>query len=188
MAKIKLVHPMEVIDYPRFLGGEHSAASARRKRGPKPEFAWTKALMEAHADWHDIVGIPAVIKFDLEYSVRPTLHIPGAAVMSAGSATVLGLPRIDAVAYHEDGTVSLIESKMEASPSDMLQGVGQLLYYKLLMVSLEGRTVANLILASPRWPAYVIDVIDEYKLPIRLLKVSDEQINAAIPNHLQHHG
>lgn len=185
MSKIKRMHPADVVDYPKFLGGSNSGTTALhvRQRKAKPELAWTKQLMEGHADWYEVIGIAPIERFEVEYPIRPV--VAPNVKLSIGTSSHLGLPRIDAVAYHADGTMSLIEAKLESSPVEMLRGVAQLLYYKMLVLSLEERQVADLILASPSWPAYLIDMIDEYKLPIRLLKVTEDQAIGAIPTHLQ---
>ena len=182
--KIRRLHPMEVIDYPKFVGGEHSGLQSKKRRGPKPETAWTRATMEMHAEWHDVVGIEPFTRYELQYAIRPLLPPPAKRV-SAGESAMLGLPKVDAVGYHDDGRITIVEAKLESSAVEMLRGMAQLLYYKTLMQSLEHARVAHLVLASPSWPAYLIDVIDEYKLPVRLLRITEDQINGAIPTHLQ---
>lgn len=188
MSKVINLNPIDHIEYPKFLGGEHSGAAALRKRDHSTsEMMWTRELMQVSPDWHDLIGISEIVTYEVEHSIRITLD--NGVRLSAAASKNLGLPRADAVGHHADGTITIIESKLDCTVVEMLHGVAQLLYYKTLMASIEQAKVAHLILASPSWPAYVIETICEQKLPIRLLKVGgDGQIAVAIPRHLQEHG
>ncbi len=185
-SKLRVVDPIDVVEYPQFLGGSYSGSKAllrRPKRGPKAETEWTRQLMANHAAWHDVVGLLPIASFEVERQKRPKLELHDAR-LSAGRSMLLGLPKVDAVARLVDGSSCLVEAKLDSSTVEMLRGVAQLLYYKTLLMSLEGANVSGLVLASPAWPAYVIDVIDEYRLPVRLLKVTEDEVFGSVPVHL----
>jgi hypothetical protein len=180
------MEPANLIEFPLFLGGEHSgnrALNGRPTRGPKAEIAWTREVMAANNDWHDVVGIQPFQSYDLEYPICSYRDLFGD-TMGVGRARGLGLPNVDGRGVYADGTVCILEAKLDCSSIEMLRGVAQLLYYKFLMETLEGARVSSLVLASPSWPAYVIDVINEYRLPVRLLKVTSDGVFGSVPLYL----
>lgn len=163
----------ELIEFPklsRTSTGQLYRPSPTKLRAREPE--WVASLMEDHSEWTDAVELPPIVRYDLEYQI--------CSADFKKHAKLIGLPRIDAVAYHEDG-ISLIEAKLKCSPVDMLGGIAQLLHYKTMLRAIEGREVKCLVLACPSFPAFLVETLAEHKLPVRILKVTESSYIGRVP-------
>ncbi len=128
------------------------------------ETEWCLKAMENRSSWLPVLGIDDFDYYELEKSVS----IDG----SGNRRTVL--PRMDAVGWNGD-VATIIEAKVKVTPSTMLGGVGQLLYYKEIMESM-GTAVGRLILISPSWPSFFLRTVEKNKLPISLIQINDDMI------------
>lgn len=146
----------------------------RHRRSHGAERLWLEAVLEDHGTWHDVVSIPPIESVDIEVQVCPPGHSP-----TIGAR--LGLPRIDAIAHHKSG-VTLVEAKVDTSVSSVMAGVGQLLYYQTLAETVLGLNVQHLLLAVPFCPPLLITTIDRFKLPVRVLKATDDQFFGCFPS------
>lgn len=152
---------------------------ARKKAEPRHELSWVKSLMLDHAAWSALVKIPAIERYELEYQISPSRG-------NLGMARRTGFPRIDAIAHHADGSVSIIEAKLECAPQSIMSAVGQLLYYKTVMERTEGVSAASMIVAAPAVPPMVGTLIEIYNLPIRLLMVTPNSYEGLVPRFGAH--
>ena len=135
---------------------------------------WTAKVVADHASWCHLVEIPDVKDVDLEYQVSPIRD-------NLGMARRVGYPRIDAVLRHDDGSVSLLEAKLETSPQAIMGAVGQLLYYRTVLRRTEKATIAHLVLAAPLIPPLVGAMLEECLIPIRLLMVRETEYEGLVP-------
>lgn len=152
------------------------------KRFKQAERAWLEGVMKNASEWHDAVGLPPITGYDTEYRIG--IFNPSGFRMNLDKARKLGMPRIDAVAYHANGETTLLEAKVDTGGIDILQGIAQLLYYKTLMEVCQCKKVDNLVMVAPEFPPFIVQTINEHKLPIRLLRITDTQIAGAIPIHI----
>lgn len=177
MARPVKVAASEVIDFPA-VRKDSRGSILREKRAPvaQAERAWVASLMACSAEWSDVIGLAPLKDVELEHQVRiPRAH--------QGHGRRLGMPRVDALAYSA-GQLVLIEAKLGSSAQELLGGAAQLLHYKTMMEKVEGRRVAHLVLASPSWPPFLIETLDEHRLPVRLLKANEDIFAGAIPSFL----
>lgn len=134
--------------------------------------------MAEHSEWHDVVGLPPITSYELEWHVKPRTR----KTLNWGR---LGLPRLDALTQHADGTVGIVEAKLTTTPGAVSSALGQILYYKMLMEKVSEAKIDHLILAIPLLPAWVVDLCDEYRLPVRILKVTGNHYIGGIPGFLR---
>ncbi|MGY2048895.1 hypothetical protein [Methylobacterium sp. JK268] len=166
-------HP--VIDVREVAIGKSGTLRTRRgARLATSERQWTRDLVAARPQWLDLLELPVVVRADLEYRIAP------AGLRNA--PTSLGLPRIDAVLWHGDDHCSILEAKVTSSLSDIMGGVGQLLYYRTLLGLWRGIHVEALILAAPYLPPFVLETIAQASAPIRYLKATDEEFSGLVPD------
>ena len=163
---------VDLIDFPKAEVTNAGIALKRRKWDGPRETVWCASLMDDYSKWADLVDLAPAARIELEKPISPA-----DVRCSATLRRSMGFPRIDAVVWHDDGTVSLIEAKVTSSPSDVCGGVGQLIYYKTLAEQWWGVDVSALILAAPFLPPFVLDSIANVRAPVRFLKVSDGEYN-----------
>lgn len=167
------------VDFPVFSKAAHNHRGRRVTRVQRVtvgESEWTANVMAQNADWYDAVDLKPIARYDLECNLR-IRDMDGNVGPTSGSL----FARIDAVAYHEDGSVSLIESKIDGTPTELMRGVGQLLYYKTLFNKVQKTHVDNLVLACPSVPPFVVDTILDLNLPVRILKVTNNAFAGFCP-------
>ena len=75
----------------------------------------------------------------------------------------LSKARIDLILFHSDGGVTIIELKAEQPECDVVKGIGQLFYYKVLLAEKMRKSpppkYVNLILAAPLQPEKSLGVM-----------------------------
>ncbi len=136
----------------------------RKWRGVK-ETEWCAFAMERQEDWLPVLGKSRFDRYELEYQVS---------LRNRGERSN-GLPRIDAVGWRH-GKATLIEAKVDVSPSSMLGGVGQLLYYAEATRRLLSWDIEELVLMAPAWPLFLVETIDRNALPISLVQVTPDDV------------
>lgn len=132
--------------------------------------------MRRYDEWRGLVDLDPAARITIEYPCR-YWDLPEAPPKS------VGLPRIDAIAWHGDKRCSLIETKVKTDPSAIMGGVGQLLYYKAWMERVEGVQVAALLLIAPSLPPLVLEAIQDVRANIRYLKVVGERMSGLVPQY-----
>jgi len=130
-----------------------------------PEAEWCAFAMGRQSDWMPVLAKDNFDRYDLEYQV-PT---------SRSKTRKTGMPRFDAVGWRGN-RASIIEAKIEMTPSAVMGGVGQLLYYHEAAKRLLGWDIEELILLTPAWPAFLVDALERFSLPISLLQVTPDNI------------
>jgi hypothetical protein len=127
------------------------------------ETKWCAFAMERHHEWIASTGKTPFDSYELEHQVS----------LNGKGWRSTGLPRIDAVGWR-NGKATIIEAKVEISPSSVMGGVGQLLYYKQIATSVLGWDVEDLILLTPSWPLFLVETIEANALPITLVMATPE--------------
>lgn len=143
--------------------GRPSVSLKRQKWFGVKETEWCAFAMERQADWLPVLGLEPFDRFDLEFQVQ----------INGSGARKDGLPRIDAVGWRRE-KATLIEAKVEVSPSSMMGGVGQLLYYAEICRRVLKWDVERLILISPAWPAFLAECVETNRLPVDLVMATPE--------------
>ncbi len=167
----------DVVDYPAVDRSSRFGHVVKRPRLKMGEKAWTVALSDCFDEWREAVDLAPAVKMDREYTI-------GADVAGINPRS-LGLPRIDLLVTHGDGSVSIVEAKVQPSITDLSRGLGQLLHYRVSIERLERKRVANLVLATPYLPPLLADTIANFKLPIKVLKATREMFSGLVPDHVR---
>ena len=84
-------------------------------------------------------------------------------------------PRVDLMVWHNDGSGTIIECKIENSNHWMLSAIGQSLFYRNIAKHLLGQ-FPRIVIAADSIPTELYSVIAEYKLPIKLLQMDNGKI------------
>ena len=79
-----------------------------------------------------------------------------------------GSARLDVMLWHEDGTGTVIEAKKNYNRNNVLNSIGQLLYYGTLVEKRLGK-MPRLVLAVNDVDASLKATIDRFGLPISIL-------------------
>ena len=166
-------HP--VIDAPEVV--RTKGGTLRTRRGARlsvSERQWTADLLAAFPQWGDLLELPSCIRVDLEYRIAPPEFLT--------QPMSLGLPRVDAILWHSNTQCSILEAKVTSSPSDIMCGIGQLLYYRTLLKAWRGVEVKATILAAPYLPPFVLETIAQARIPIRYLKAGRDGFSGLVPD------
>jgi hypothetical protein len=166
-----------VVDFPVVALTKAGTIAATRARKPdmrEPE--WTAWLMGKFDKWRDLVNLTAAKRIDLEKYIAPV----GVRTRTTRS---LGLCRADAIIWHSDDCISIVEAKITSSPTDVCGAIGQLIYYKTLAENYWGVRVCALIVASRYLPPFVLDAIANVRAPVRFLKATDDECIGLVPQY-----
>jgi len=167
-----------VVDFPhvrRNRGG--SPTIERPRRLAVSERKWLVDLIGGYDHWRDLVYMEAAIAVEFERQLSPV------DVGKRANVRLLGLPRVDALLRHADGSASIVEAKVTSALADIMGGVGQLIYYKTLLEVYEGIEVKALLLAAPFLPPFVLDSIANVQAPVRFLKVAEGLFSGLVPHY-----
>lgn len=167
-----------IVDHSTVTVGNCGPTAARKKWDGPRETVWTAELMADYDKWGSLVGLPAAVRVDLEKHLTPP-YAEGRGV----SLRALGVPRADAIIWHSDASLSIVEAKVTSSPSEVCGGVGQLIYYKTLIEAYWGAEVIGMILACPFLPPLVLESIANVRAPIRFLKADGLEFNGLVANY-----
>lgn len=158
----------EVVDLPTVRTTSRGNVVAQRNKTRPNERKWTRDLAARADRWAHLVNMPAWSGYDLEYRLS--------------KENGMGLPRIAAVFWHHDGSATLLEAKTSSSPSEVMAGVGQLLYYAAAFYAHENKKVRGLILAAPYLPPFVLAGIELSRAPVSFLKATEDGAYGLVPD------
>lgn len=128
----------------------------------KNEREWCEFAMSRSDEWLPVVGIKSFGRVTLEYQVR---HHRSS-----------GAPRFDAVGHCGD-VRHIIEAKTKSTASELMAGVGQLLFYGTVARAM-GWNVGRLILISPAWPMMFAETVAQHRLPVDVVRLQPDSFTA----------
>ena len=123
---------------------------------------WCAFAMGRSEEWLPVVGLDRFDRIEVEYQVRRERRS--------------GMPRFDDVGHCGD-VKHLIEAKVKCTASELMAGVGQLLYYRTVAASI-GWNVGRLILISPAWPAFFLETVSLNALGVDVVRLSPDGFTA----------
>lgn len=126
------------------------------------EREWCEFAMSRSTEWLPVIGIDRLDNYQLEYQVLKVRES--------------GMPRFDAVGWL-DGKAYIFEAKVKSTPSELMAGVGQLLYYRTVAENM-GWNVARLVLLSPAWPPLFVQTIASNGLPVDVVRLTPDTFTA----------
>lgn len=161
-----------IVDFPEIKREKAGNLHIQRKPKAGRESDWCLELLNGYDRWCDIVDMKPAQKIEVEKPLAPE------------GKHILGLCRADAIVWHSEKEVSIIETKVDCSPVSIATGIGQLLYYKTLVQVYWGVKVEALLLAAPQLPPLLLESIADVNAPIRFLKRdAEDNLSGLVPRY-----